>query len=114
MQTVLRSSFNFLLARCASGDASAADQLGINYNATAKGWMTATLFQQWLTLLNDEMRSAGRSIRLLIDNVSSHRFDETLSNVTLRMLPPNTTAFLQPLAAGIISSFKTHIAKVQH
>lgn len=60
------------------------------------------------------MRSASRSILLIVDNVSSHRLDETLSNVTQRMLPPDTTAFLQPLYAGIISSFKAHIAKVRH
>ena len=60
------------------------------------------------------MRVAGRHILLLIDNVSSHQMDASLSNVKLQMLPSNTTAFLQPQDARIISSFKGQIAKIQH
>ena len=60
------------------------------------------------------MSIAGRHILLPVDNVSSHRMDESLSNVKLQSLPPNTTAFLQPQDAVIISSFKAQIAKIQH
>nr|CCA28382.1 AlNc14C2903G13295 [Albugo laibachii Nc14] len=56
----------------------------------------------------------SRHVLHLVDNVSSHRPEEPLSHVKLRMLPPNTTAFLQPLDAGIISSFKAQISKFQH
>ena len=60
------------------------------------------------------MRTESRHVLLLVDNVSSHRPEEPLSHVELRMPPPNTTTFLQPQDAGIISSFKTQINKIQH
>ena len=44
---------------------------------------------------------------LLVDNVSSHNSDGMkLSNVTVKKLPPNTTAALQPMDQGIIKSLK--------
>ena len=71
-------------------------------------------FQRWLSHFNDQMRMESCHVLLLVDNVSSHRLEEPLSHVELCMLPPNTTAFLQPLDAGIISSFKAQISKFQH
>nr|CCA25185.1 PREDICTED: similar to tigger transposable element derived 4 putative [Albugo laibachii Nc14] len=91
-----------------------AEQLGLQYESTKKGWMTSTLLLRWLSQLNEQMRIAGRHIFLLVDNVSSHQMDELLSNVKLQMLPPNTTDFLQPQDAGITSSFEAQIAKIQH
>ena len=76
--------------------------------------MTSQLFQRWLSQFNEQMRAESRHVLLLVDNVTSHRLDEPLSHVELRMLPPNTTAFLQPQDAGIISSFKSQISKIQH
>jgi len=54
------------------------------------------------------MRRQNRKILLLADNAPTHLLDETvqLSNINVRFLPPNTTAHLQPLDAGIINSFK--------
>nr|CCA22639.1 AlNc14C162G7790 [Albugo laibachii Nc14] len=59
------------------------------------------------------MRIGGRHILLLVDNVSSHRMDESLPNLKLHMLPPNKTAILTQ-DAGRISSFEAPIAKIQH
>nr|CCA26532.1 PREDICTED: similar to Tigger transposable elementderived protein 6 putative [Albugo laibachii Nc14] len=56
------------------------------------------------------MRSENRKILLLLDNVSSHHAPETLTHVEIRKLPPNTTAHLQPLDAGIIRNFKSMIS----
>lgn len=89
-------------------------QLGVLYEVTPKGWMISQLFQSWIRQLNELMRAEGRNVLLLVDNVSSHRLDTKLSNVELRMLPPNTTSFLQPQDAGIISSFKSKISRIQH
>ncbi|KAH9100555.1 hypothetical protein Ae201684P_006752 [Aphanomyces euteiches] len=50
-----------------------------------------------------------RRIILLVDNASPYRLNTTFSNVTLGFLPPNTTAYLQPLDAGIISAVKKKI-----
>ncbi|KAL3677198.1 hypothetical protein R1sor_027146 [Riccia sorocarpa] len=66
------------------------------------------------------MREQKRKVLLLVDNASSHAFlgpgavQSTarkfkrlqLSNVTILFLPPNTTAIIQPLDAGIIQAFK--------
>nr|CCA19123.1 AlNc14C64G4572 [Albugo laibachii Nc14] len=60
------------------------------------------------------MRTESRPVLFLADNVSSQRPEEPLSHVELRMLPPSTTAFLQPQDAGIISSFKAQISMIQH
>ena len=48
-----------------------------------------------------------------MDNVSSHGGASvlSLSNVTVKFLPPNTTSCLQPLDAGIIQAFKLHFPK---
>nr|CCA27957.1 PREDICTED: similar to Tigger transposable elementderived protein 6 putative [Albugo laibachii Nc14] len=57
------------------------------------------------------MRSENTNILLLLDNVSSHHAPETLTHVEIQKLPPNTTAHLQPLDAGIICNFKIIISK---
>lgn len=98
--------------RCFRG--KSASELGVDYSSTAKGWMTAELFQHWAASLNDRMHAENRHVLLLLDNVSSHRLDASLSNVKVHMLPPNTTSFLQPQDAGIIRQFKLKISKLQN
>lgn len=89
-------------------------ELGVDYTSTAKAWMNTQLFNCWVARFNDAMRAEGRHVLLLLDNVSSHRVDEPLSNVSVQMLPPNTTPFLQPQDAGIIRQFKAQILKRQN
>jgi hypothetical protein len=89
-----------------------AEQLGFQYRANTKAWMTRKVFQDWVRGVDRDMRSAGRHILLLLDNASSHQTgDLHLTNVTIEHLPPNTTAFLQPMDAGIIASFKAGYKK---
>ncbi|CAI5994917.1 unnamed protein product [Closterium sp. NIES-64] len=78
----------------------------------AKGWMTAHL--------NAAMYAENRHIVVLLDNTSSHMLRSEhawseivcgmrttcMSNVRLVFLPPNTTAFTQPLDQGIIATAK--------
>ncbi|CAI5997742.1 unnamed protein product [Closterium sp. NIES-65] len=78
----------------------------------AKGWMTAPL--------NAAMYAEGRHIVVLLDNASSHMLRNEhacseiicgmrttcMSNVRLVFLPPDTTAFTQPLDRGIIATAK--------
>jgi len=54
------------------------------------------------------MRRADRNILLLMDNAKCHETEnlETLSNVRVYFLPPNTTSYLQPIDQGIIYSLK--------
>ncbi|CAI6000747.1 unnamed protein product [Closterium sp. NIES-64] len=78
----------------------------------AKGWMTSPL--------NAAMYAENRKILVLLDNASSHMLRSQLawsenvcgmrttcmSNVRLVFLPPNTTAFTQPLDQGIIATVR--------
>lgn len=81
--------------------------LGVTYTNSGKGWMTSSVFIEWLLALDERMRGEKRSILLLVDNVSSHvRPDVKLTNVRLAFLPKNTTSVLQPLDQGIISCVK--------
>ncbi|CAI5506570.1 unnamed protein product [Closterium sp. Naga37s-1] len=86
----------------------------------AKGWMTAPLFTHFITQLNAAMYAEGRRIVVLLDNASSHMLRSEhawseivcgmrttcMSHVRLVFLPPNTTAFTQPLDQGIIATAK--------
>lgn len=90
-----------------------AEELGLYYESTARGWMNSQLFQSWAERLNDDMKEENRRVLLLVDNVFSHRLDAALSNVKLQMLPPNTTSFLQPQDAGIINAFKAKINRLK-
>lgn len=55
-----------------------------------------------------------RKVLLIIDNARSHIYDYlTLAFLEVHPLPPNTMSKLQPLDAGIISSFKRHYRQRQ-
>ena len=77
--------------------------------------MTATLFKEWLLKLNNKMKAQKRKILFFVDNCAAHPKME-MSNVKPQFLPPNTTSTLQPLDAGIISTFKALYRKrfLQH
>ena len=45
---------------------------------------------------------------LVIDNCPAHPHDLQLTNITIKFLPPNTTAKLQPCDQEIIQSLKVH------
>ena len=80
--------------------------------------MRSDIFGEWLECINSRFRAQNRKVLLLIDNASSHfNPDEcndqeasndnlNLSHIRVHFLPPNTTAHLQPMDAGIIKSFK--------
>ena len=54
-----------------------------------------------------DARMSGRQVLLLIDNAPTHKWpDLELRNTKVHFLPPNTTAVLQPMDAGVIASFK--------
>ena len=47
-------------------------------------------------------------VLLVVDNCPAHPHDYQMSNITIKFLPPNTTAKLQPCGQGIIRSLKEH------
>jgi len=81
--------------------------IGVKYTNTAKTYMTSLVFQDWILELEKRMKRENRKILLLIDNLSSHNVRHLeLEYIRVEMLPPNCTAELQPLDAGIIAAFK--------
>jgi hypothetical protein len=80
----------------------------VTYVNNTKAWMTGVIFQQWLQNFNVTMKMRKRNVLLLVDNAGSHTEPTPLSNVTVRFLPANTTAHLQPMDGGIIQNFKVH------
>jgi DDE superfamily endonuclease len=54
------------------------------------------------------MRTANRTICLLIDNFSGHNVAYDPTNIQLEWFEPNLTSHVQPLDAGIIRCFKAH------
>lgn len=82
--------------------------LPVKYDANANAWMTAHIFNQWLTAWDQNLESAQRKIVLLVDNCTAHKVNSTLLNIKLIFLPANTTSVIQPCDQGIINSLKAH------
>ena len=80
--------------------------LPIIYKANKHAWMTAEIWQEWLTSFDSKMLKENRKVLLFVDNVSSHHKPITLKATELVYLPPNTTSVIQPCDQGIIRSFK--------
>ncbi|KZO92477.1 DDE-domain-containing protein, partial [Calocera viscosa TUFC12733] len=84
-------------------------QLGFDYYANKKAWMTGHVFQRYLEAFDRQMREQGRKVLLLIDNAPSHIFDKSvITNIQVEFFPPNMTSRIQPLDAGVIRAFKAH------
>lgn len=92
--------------RCFNGQEPS--EAGYHYSSNRNAWMTGELFGKWLGDFNEEMKNQSRTVLMLVDNFAGHKVDMKFSNVVVYFLPANTTARLQPLDAGIISSFKRH------
>ena len=94
------------------------ENLPIVYKSNKKAWMLSGIWYEFLGKLNEDMKAQGRHIALITDNAPTHPPPEkppieytgpkppVLDHITLFYLPPNTTAWLQPLDAGIIRSLK--------
>lgn len=76
------------------------------YCSSKKAWMNYMPFEKLIKGVNSDMRRQGRHILMFLNNASSHGSELTLSNVTLKFLPANTTSHLQPLDQGVIRNFK--------
>ena len=74
------------------------DNLPVTYRAIKKAWMTSQITK--LTKVN-------RKILLLVDKCTAHPHVNTLKNIQLKFLPPNTTSLIQPMDQGIIKNLKT-------
>jgi cystathionine beta-lyase family protein involved in aluminum resistance len=60
------------------------------WKANGKAWMTSSLFEEWLKMINSQFAKQNRKVLLFVDNCSSHTMIE-LSNIEICFLPPNST-----------------------
>ena len=81
------------------------DTHDILYGSNKAAWMTKDLFSEWLSQINNIMIASNRTILLTLDNATCHHVG-SLSNVKLQLIPPNTSALIQPLDMGIIKVIK--------
>ena len=92
-------------------------ELGLDYHANKKAWMTATLFFEWLARFHTYIsKTPGRQALLLLDNCSAHGSQQSMpdmDNVRVVFLPPNTTSKVQPMDAGIIACMKVRYTRLQ-
>ncbi|KAG6610291.1 CENP-b protein 1 [Phytophthora cinnamomi] len=60
--------------------------------------------------LDESMGEATREILLLLDNAPVHiPPEDTVANVEVEFLPPNTTAAIQPMDQGVIAWIKRRV-----
>ncbi|KAI6651119.1 Tigger transposable element-derived protein 6-like [Oopsacas minuta] len=87
------------------------DTLPVSYRANKNAWMTSLLFEEWITRWDSALGKQSRKILLLVDNCTAHPALDTLKNIRLEFLPPNTTSLIQPMDQGIIKNIKGHYRK---
>ena len=90
--------------RCFKG----VQHIPLDYTANKRAWMTGEIFTDFMKKWNAKLARERRHVLALIDNCPAHPVDLSLSNITVKFLPPNTTAKLQPCDQGIIQSLKVH------
>ena len=87
----------------------------VKYVNSSKAWMTTNIFNAYLTEINEYFSKRNRKILLFIDNAPVHIIDAAsiLTHVEVKYFPPNLTAEVQPLDAGVIRSLKAHARRLQ-
>lgn len=88
--------------------------LNMEWRNNRKSWMTDAYFEEWLRWLDDKMN--GRNIALLMDKLPPQEnavqsilaSRRPLENVSVIWLPTTSTSESQPLAGGIIPSWKSY------
>ncbi|KAG0429559.1 Tigger transposable element-derived protein 6, partial [Dictyocoela muelleri] len=83
-------------------------QYNVFYRANKTSWLTKSIFEEYISLLNEKLILQSRKILILVDNFSGHMV-ENKSNIELLFFPPNCTSVVQPLDMGIIKAFKVKI-----
>ena len=68
--------------------------------------MTSVIFNNFVRKLDRKMTVSKLRITLIVDNCPSHPRIENLESIKLKFIPPNATAFTQPMDAGVIRNLK--------
>lgn len=82
--------------------------LKIQYKSSKRAWMTAEIFNEWLSDFEEKLRIKRKRILLLMDNCPAHTIKIKLTFIEILFLPKNSTGILQPMDLGIIRNFKLH------
>ncbi|KIM65485.1 hypothetical protein SCLCIDRAFT_112876, partial [Scleroderma citrinum Foug A] len=82
--------------------------LGFYYRNNAKGWMMASLYQEWLLDWDHQLQQEQQNVLLFQDNFAGHIVPDTLMNIHTENFEPNLTSHTQPNDQGIIRCFKAH------
>jgi hypothetical protein len=103
--------------------------LSVWYTSNKSAWMERSIFSEYMTFFNNEIKSKSKTGWLLMDNSSTHglpadaapdMWEEDglrlrgfkMSNTNAVYLPANTTSHIQPLDGGIIVNFKGRCTNV--
>ena len=89
--------------------------LPVIYYNSPTAWMTKEIFYDWFFVhFAPEVQElyGDQTVHVLLDNCRAHPSKEMLDsmypNIKVWMLPPNTTAILQPMDMGLIYTAKAH------
>ena len=91
----------------------------MQWTATKKGWVNASVFKDWIVGLNNKMKAQNRKIIMFLDNFSGHILgaedaEDLLTNVRVEWLPANCTSLIQPVDQGIGNALKVRYRKFLH
>jgi hypothetical protein len=70
--------------------------------------MTSEISKKWLMSWDAELQWIWRKILLVLDNCAAYPHLDSLKNIQLVFLSPNTTSLIQPMAIGMIKHLKTY------
>ena len=83
------------------------------YSTSKSGWFTMPVFDEWFecVVVPWAVSKGTRNKMIIGDNLSAHLSPVTLKRasqlgVSFRLLPPNTTGYLQPLDVAVFSPLK--------
>jgi len=87
--------------------------IGCVWRASTRGWVNQSIIAEWLSAFYSYVEN--RKVLLLMDNFSAHLIGLQLQppplNITVQLLPKNSTSLYQPLDQGIIKNFKSYYRK---
>jgi hypothetical protein len=86
------------------------DSLPVLYCANKNAWMTLKIFKKWLMGWDMELQYKSWKILLVLDNSAAYPHLDSLKNIQLEFLSPNTTSLIQPMDVGIIKKFEDLIS----
>lgn len=84
---------------------------GAMYGCTDSGWMTDSVFEQWIKHFSKHVADLPKPILLIFDGHGSHLTYETIKHaienqIIVLCLPPNSSHALQPLDVGVFAPLK--------